>query len=311
MVMHPLRHTLPSLNRLYALDAVGRHLSFTGAAAELGVSQPAVSKSIRLLEESLGSALFSRNHRGLSLTPEGRILLDESRRLLTRLADVTQSLQPHGDKKKIRVSFSSSFISLWLLPRVPEFQAAHPSSISFTFDECTRELEMREHAGYDLSSRLGYGHWDGLDSWFLAQEKICAVASPEFLKNNLSLATHERINEAALLHATEPNRKRMTWASWFHAAGQDYSVGGGELEFSDYHSAIEAALLGQGVALGWEHLISHFLADGRLVRFTDLRVETDQSIYLVASKERRFDTHHEWFRDWIISRTASELRALE
>ena len=298
--MHPLRRKLPSLNHLYVVEAVGRHLSFTAAASELKVSQPAISKSIRALEASLGFTLFQRNHRSVSPTYKGRVFIEETQQLLNKLNTVTRALDAGESRPNIRMVFSSSFVALWLLPRLGEFKAAHPSLL-LTIDESANEFEDLNMTGHDISARLGDGKWEGLDSWSMAPERISAVASPEYLARNPQLTEASDLCHATLLHATESRRRRMSWQDWLRATGCPDQTLTKDLVFSEYHATIYAALIGQGIALGWEHLVSGLIAEGRLVRVVDSIVQTDQSVYLVSPHDRIHQAHVQIFRDWILA----------
>ncbi len=301
--MHPLRRKLPSLNHLYVVEAVARHLTFTAAALELGVSQPAISKSVRAVENGLGVKLFDRAHRTLALTPEGQVFAAECTAVLARLNDAASVIAAPSQSPKVRVSFSSSFVSLWLLPHLPEFKAQHPE-IALAIDENRSDKVDLRKGDYDLSSRLGNGNWAGLDAWLLAPERVCAVASPDYVAQHPEISDISALPQMDLLHTLEPERQRVNWADWFRTNGIGHANMREDLAFSDYHSAIWSALLGQGVALGWEHLTKHLIAQGRLCQVSDKWLETGQGIYLVAPNDRPLSLHQQQFLDWMLSRNS-------
>lgn len=301
--MRNLRRTLPSLNSLYAIEAVSRLLNLSKAAIELGVSQPAVSKSIRQIEQNLGTALFIRQHRGLSLTPEGGLFTTQVRDALAGIDHAVKQIMPHREGDKIRINVSSSFVSLWLVPRIADFKSRYPS-VLFEITENHGDLDPQTLSRFDFSTRIGMGGWTDAIGWRLAAEQLCAVASPEYVQKTADCLHLATLQNATLLHATEAHRSRMGWQDWFEATGTLYTSAPDVL-FSDHHSAIHAALVGQGVALGWQHLVADHLQDGRLVRVANASVHTDQNVYLIAPKDRRLRPHHDLFRRWVVAQFQS------
>lgn len=298
MVMTKLRRTLPSLNGLYVIDAVSRHLNFTAAANELGISQPAVSKSFRQLEQNLGVDLVTRQHRGLSLTSEGEFFALQVRAALTAIAQAAQQIRTSSGGQKIRINVSSSFVSMWLVPRIAEFRAQNPS-ILFEITENHGDLDPQTFSLCDFTTRIGRGGWTDAASWRLARERLFALASPDYVRAHPEYLRLETLQNANLLHATEANRSRMGWKDWFRATGIPFASEPDVL-FSDHHSAIHAALVGQGVTLGWQHLVGGYLNEGRLVRVTNAVVQTRQHVYLVSPQARTLQDHHDLFRKWIV-----------
>ena len=205
--MHPLRRILPSLNCLYAIDAVARHMSVTAAARELGVSQPAVSKTIRAAEENLGFYLFERQQSGLSFTPKGRELSYEISAVLSQLVDAVTQPDKETGTKTLNVVFSSSFVSMWLLPRLAEFTQKHPE-ITFRISE-NRGRSNPSELEFDFSSRLGDGNWTDVSAWEYTLEVLYAVASPDYIAAHPEVTDINTMHQATLLHAIEAERSRM------------------------------------------------------------------------------------------------------
>ncbi|WP_415182304.1 LysR substrate-binding domain-containing protein [Phaeovulum sp.] len=297
--MQKLRRALPSLSNIYVIDAVARHLSFTEAARELGISQPAVSKSVKTVEAGIGVRLFDRKHRGLSVTPEGQIFCSECAAILARLDRVVASFAKPRGAAPVKLSFSSSFVALWLLPKLPALKSLYPQ-MSLSIDESISEYLDPRVTDYDFSSRLGKGEWDGFDSWLLVPERICAVATPEYLARNAERFASEGFGALTLLHTVEPKRKRTTWAEWLHGVGLPGEDLNSDMVFSDYHSAVDAALLGQGAALGWAHVTEDLLATGRLVQVGDRWLQTGDAFYIVSPSDREHSALHKAFLRWIL-----------
>ncbi|MEM7209245.1 MAG: LysR substrate-binding domain-containing protein [Pseudomonadota bacterium] len=298
--MRNLRRILPSLNSLYVVEAVARHLNFTNAADELCISQPAVSKSIRQIEQNLGVKLFFRQHRGLSLTSEGEALAAQVRTALTSVDQAVRQIIPSSDSQKIRVNFSSSFVSMWLVPNIAEFKDAN-LSVLFEITENHGDLNSFELSTCDFSTWIGMGEWSDVESWMLARERVYALASPDYVKAHPECMELETLQQANLLYATEPKRSRMGWSEWFEATGID-ATSSPDVVFSDHHSAIHAALVGQGVALGWQHLAGGYLQEGRLVRVANTVVQTPQNVYLISPRNRTMHRHHDLFREWVLDK---------
>lgn len=297
--MTNLRRTLPSLNSLYAIEAVSRHLNFTNAATDLGISQPAVSKSIRQVEQNLGVQLFVRRHRGLSLTPEGKVFTTQVRAALAGIDQAAQQISADTRGQKIKINVSSSFVTMWLVPRIAEFKSLYPS-VLFEITENHGDLAPQTLSNFDFTTRIGMGDWGDVVSWRLARERLYALASPEYMRRHPDCMQLATLQKTDLLHASEVHRSRMGWKAWFEATGTPYASDPDVL-FSDHHSAIHAALVGQGVALGWHHLIGDHLQEGRLVRLANTAVQTEQNVYLVAPRDRVLHGHHDLFRQWVMA----------
>lgn len=298
--MHPLRRRLPSLNLLFTFEAVGRHLSFTAAATELGISQPAVSKAIRTVEDSIGFELFDRLHRGLRITPKGAAFYREVRAALQQMNAALEELAPSGEMPVVRASFSSSFVALWLLPRIPDFAERHP--------EIMLQLEESDSDGLDLSAgkldfsaRLGDGNWPDVRCSLLAAERIGAVAAPTYLARKPGLSDPQSLLKADLIHVDEPKRVRLGWRDWFARLSVRPPFPRAKLRVSDYNAAIDAALMGQGVALGWQHLVQGKIDQGDLVWIGKDRVATGLNIYLVEQAGHAEKGDLDKFRSWITS----------
>ena len=303
--MHPLRRRLSSLNHLFAVEAVGRHLSFTAAADELGISQPAVSKAIRVTEEAVGFRIFARQHRGLALTAKGARLFQQTQAFLHQMAETLAELPPEGRRSVVRASFSSSFVALWMLPRLPAFSRAYPD-IALHLEESDSDMLDLVSKGLDFSARLGNGTWSDLRCTLLVPERVGAVASPAYLERNPGLSAPRTLLGADLVHVHEPKRARIGWRDWLARFAVASPMPEARFTVSDYHSAIDAALLGQGVALGWEHLVRGSIEENRLVWLSDHRVETGMNIYLVERPDTAGARHIEAFRSWIVSQFSGQ-----
>lgn len=297
--MHRLRSLVPSANYLFVFEAAARRLSFTEAAVELNVSQPAVSKTIKLLETSLGFKLFNRSGGRLELTPEGKRLLGETQDAFDHLHLVITSLQRRNAKDVVRVSFSSSFVQFWLIPRLDGFKEANPD-IALRIEESPRDDVDLEREDIDISARLGNGAWHNVRSWHFADEEVLPVCSPAHLKKHGPFSTPMELSGETLLHFEERHRQRMTWPDWFERMNVSRPRLAEGLVFTDNLGAIEAAIRGQGIALGWKHLVRDHLQAGRLVPALDAVCRSGSAVYLVMASKRKLKPSAELFRDWIL-----------
>jgi LysR family glycine cleavage system transcriptional activator len=306
--MHRLRAFVPSANYLFVFEAAARRQSFTAAAEELNISQPAVSKTIRLLEDATGLKLFQRDHRRLDLTAEGRRLYQETQQSFDQLHMVISTLRRKHSRDTVRVSFSASFVQFFLLPRLTGFKKLHPD-ISLRIEESSRDIADLEQEDIDLSARLGHGKWPGLDAWHFVTEEIFAVCSPTYLKEHGPIRRVADLTEVTLLHFDERYRTRLGWREWLRLQGITTDRLRQDFVFSDALASIEAAVQGQGFALGWKHLVRDHVAAGRLVSPLNVGHKTGQSIYLVMPAGRPLKPGAELLRDWLLAQEPdAELR---
>ena len=238
--------TLPSLNGLRAFEAAARHLSFTLAAAELNVTQTAISHQIRRLEDQLGIRLFERRNRGLALTREAQGYLPSVRAAFEDLRQATARLQRPGRDELLVVSTTASLAAKWLVSRMAAFQDAHPG-IEVRITTSAHLVDFRREQ-VDMAVRYGRGNWPGLRAHWLMAEDIFPVCSPALLHAEKPLRRPEDLAHHTLLHATV---SREDWQLWLTAAGLPTSLATRRgLSFDQSFMAIQAAMDGLGVALG-------------------------------------------------------------
>ena len=292
---------LPSLNGLMVFEAAARHLSFTRAAAELNVTQTAVSHQIRRLEEQLGLKLFVRQNRALTLTREAEDFLPAIRAAFEDLRRAADRLRrrPQGDV--LTVSTTMSFAAKWLVPRLAAFQEAHPQ-IEVRLSTGIRLTDFRREA-VDLGIRYGRGQWPGLRIDWLMAEDIFPVCSPALLANGKPLAVPEDLAQHTLLHV---GTGRDEWPMWLTAVGLPAGIASRGLTFDERLMTLQAATDGLGVALGTSRIVESDLAAGRLVApFQMLSVPSDAGYYLVAPPETADTPKIALFRAWLLHAAAA------
>ncbi|MBX8800027.1 LysR family transcriptional regulator [Ochrobactrum sp. MR28] len=301
--MHRLRSLIPSANYLFVFEAAARRLNFTAAAEELNVSQPAVSKTIKLLEEATGLKLFRRERSRLELTAEGERLYKETQETFDHLHMVISSMRKKHSRDIIRVSFSTSFVQLWLLPRLKGFKQLHPD-VALRIEESSRDNQDMLEEDIDISARLGKGKWPGINAWHFVTEEVWPVCSPAYLKEHNLPLTPQDLLQHTLLHFEERHRSRLGWREWLEHNGVMAPQIEQDFVFTDALSSIKAAVHGQGIALGWKHLVHDHITAGRLVPAIDVCHRSGDTVHLVMPAQRPPKRGAEIFRDWLLMQGA-------
>lgn len=289
--------SLPSLTGLRAFEAAARHMSFTRAAAELNVTQTAISHQIRRLEEQIGIQLFVRRHRALALTREAEDYLPSIRSAFEDLRRATERLRRPDREGVLTVSTTASLATKWLVSRVAAFQDAHPGiEVRIT---TSAQLVDFHRDGVDMAVRYGRGHWPGLRADWLMAEQIFPVCSPTLLTGDKPLRKPEDLAHHTLLHTMI---SREDWQLWLTASGLPSSVATRRgLTFDQGFMAIQAAMEGLGVALGRTHLVEADIAAGRLVAPFDVTLPQDAGYYVVSPKQMADAPKISLLRNWLIA----------
>lgn len=287
---------LPSLTGLRAFEAAARHLSFTRAAAELNVTQTAISHLIRRLEEQLGVKLFVRRNRALALTREGQAYLPSVSSAFDDLRRATERLRRSENDGSLTLSTTASLAAKWLVQRVAAFQDAHPGiEIRITTSSHLVDFERED---VDMAVRYGRGNWPGLRTDWLMAEDMFPVCSPSLLSGDNPLRKPEDLERHTLLHATV---SREDWQLWLTAAGLPVSFAQRRgLSFDQSFMAIQAAVDGLGVALGRTRYVEDDIAAGRLVVPFDVVLPADAGFYIVSPEATADTPKIALFRDWLI-----------
>jgi len=292
---------LPPLSSLRAFEAAARHLSFTRAAAELHVTQAAVSHQIRALERNLGVSLFQRGARGLRLTVEARDLAPAVHRAFELLREATERVRPVAARGILTVSLLPSFATRWLVPRLGLFTAAHPE-IDVRVAPSMHLVDF-EREQVDVAIRYGRGRDPGLRADRLMSEDIFPVCSPRLLTEGPQpLGTPADLKYHTLLH----DEGHADWRNWLTAA----KVSGVRWDrgpiFVDSSMLIQAAEAGQGVALARGVLARDELRAGRLVRPFELSLPNDYAYYVVCPEATAERPRVAVFRQWLLEQVRLE-----
>jgi LysR family glycine cleavage system transcriptional activator len=289
-----MRRRLPPLNSLPGFEAAARHLSFSRAADELGVTHGAVSRAVRNLEDRLGVQLMIRATRSVRLTPIGAQLAAEVADVLEHLAAATSAAAGQSSGV-VNVSTIDSFAARWLMPRLSRFRRSH-GDIDVRVAMSERLADFVSD-GIDLAIRCGGGRYPGLTSELLMKEDHFPVCSPKLLKGRPPLRTPADLARHTLLHDVFT----VEWAIWLRSAGiEGINPDRGPTFLSSDH-AIQAAIRGEGVVLGRSALVADDLSAGRLVRPFKLSLPADFAYYVVCPPRALKRPSVKAFRDWLIA----------
>ncbi|RXZ45620.1 transcriptional regulator GcvA [Crenobacter cavernae] len=296
-----MRRTLPSLMALQCFDAAVRHLSFTRAAEELNLTQSAVSRQIRALEDFLGRPLFERVKQRLVLTSAGEGYAAAIRDVLDRAEAATLQLMAHGNEGGVlRLAVLPTFGSRWLVPRLGDFSRRHPD-VELDLVTQVRPFDFDKEA-VDAAIHFGPALWPGATCHRLMGEVIVPVCAPALLKEWAGLADPRELAGFTLLqHTTRP----QAWNEWLHAVGVDDVDGMKGPRFEQIQMVIQAAIAGLGVAVLPRFLVEDELADGRLAVAVNRPVNSQHAYYLVhpATKSDLYPVRA--FRDWLLEQVGA------
>lgn len=273
------RRLIPSMNALFVFEAAARLSSFTIASKELGVTQAAVSKQIKLLEDTLDVKLFHRLHRSIKMTNEGYTLFTVLTDSLQRVSGVFDKILDGQAEHEITLACTGAFSQLRIMPRFPRLRDALPS--------IQVRLVPPMHRDADITIRFGNGQWEDGTSTFLFDEEVFPVCSPDWLASNPAPLSIEDLYQSPLVDSDATLEGWMTWNTWFRALDRSPPRLRINLRCAMYGDTIQAALQGQGIALGWRRLTSHLIDAGRLVRLTDFSAKPKDSYYTVIPHGRQ------------------------
>jgi len=301
---------LPALDLLKSFEAAARHLSFTKAGQELFLSQSAISRQIQMLESQLGVPLFHRRVRSLLLTDAGQSYYREITEVLQKLREATARLSRTQPDGAVTVTTTLTFASLWLVPRLSDFQGRHPEiPVHLAADNAIRDLRK---SGLDLSIRYSTRQMAGEGAVKLFGERVVPVCSPA-LRARHALEKPEDLEQFALLHYEDPERRGpwLSWDVWFEVMGMRPIKGKASLVFSHYDQLMRAAVDGQGVALGRIPLVEELIRSGKLVtplHGTRYSIGAQNRAYwLLLAPEAAKRPHVQTFATWLRERVASEV----
>jgi LysR family glycine cleavage system transcriptional activator len=289
----PMTDYLPPLSAIRVFEATARLMSFTRAAAELGMTQAAVSYQIKLLEERLGTPLFLRRPRALVLTEAGQWLAPRTSDAFALLREA-YSRFAEREQQTLVVNTMHTFAAQWLAPRLGVYQLAHPKTAVQL--ETTQRLVDFSREEVDVAIRSGKGVWPGLLATRLIDVRYTLMVSPALLARVGGMSTPTDMFKVSLLDPQDP-----WWIEWFKAFEQPMS----KLDMTLAPIGLQtitasAAVAGRGGALLVPEFFEQEIADGRLVAPFDRVIDTGDAYWLVFPESRRNVPKIKAFRDWMV-----------
>ncbi|MTI09291.1 transcriptional regulator GcvA [Curvivirga aplysinae] len=294
-----MQRRLPPLNWLRAFEAAARHLSFTHAAEELGLTQAAISKQVKSLELHLKEQLFERKPRSLVLTQAGNAYLPKVREAFDRLAAGTVEVFGRRSGELLTIRVSVGFSTYWLASRLHRFYQRHPD-IPLRIVSSVWSEDWEDHVDFEV--KYGTGRWSGYNVHLLCKESLFPVCSPKLLEGPNAIRDPEDLVNHSLLHVIGYEEG---WANWLTAAGYSkLEVGRGQ-QYDTSVLVFEVAASGYGVALGRRSMAHPLIESGRLVKPFDIDIDGNEAFYLLETQDRAPHAHAEAFRDWILEEVSA------
>jgi len=304
-----MARTLPSLELIRGFEAAARLSSFTRAAEELFITQSAVSRQVQALEEHLGTALFERRHRNIRLTHAGELLYRAANQALLILGDTATRIRQEGTQRSVTVSCTFGFASLWLVPRLMDFRELHPDvDVRIAANNKIIDLERER---MEIAVRYGTADLVPTGTPRLFGEEVFPVCSPALLeRRGKRLTVPSDLARHVLLHHEGAERHWPTgsWGAWLEAVQLSQLRPAGSLRFDQYDQLIQAAIEGQGVALGIGALVKRHLRQGRLVAPFEQKSSSPRGYYLVVARHAAGRSEVASFRTWLMRAARRDAR---
>lgn len=275
---------------------MGRHASFTGAAVELFLTQSAVSKQMRQLEDCIGVPLFERKPRGVALTGAGDELMMTVNVLLTTLYQSVTRIRNVHQSNAVSVLATHALAQFWLFPKLIEFNKAYPEIAVHV--HAINEFDEASLNDFDLGILYGAGDWTSLDSDFLLPEIVYAVAHPGL--DVSAIQTLPQLAQANLVQIDTRAWQCMDWPQWFSHFKIDYVPRDKAPVFNQLTLAFRAVQQGMGIGLAWSFMADDALARGELQRVTGFECVTRNGEFLVSARHRKRSACAEVFREWLL-----------
>lgn len=291
-----MKRRMPTLNALKVFEVAASLGSFTRAADVLHVTQSAVSRQVRQLEDQLDEMLLERHHHHMQLTDAGRLLLQALQQSFDRIEFSVRAIQQKQHANRLRVNAPPTFALRWLLPRLGRLREQHPElEVTLT---CALQDSLAESGLLDCAIRFGNGEWSNFSHSLLMHEQHIAVCSPALLKDRAPELS--ALTGMTLLHVLASQGQRyMTWQHWLGAAGLEGFDTHGGYEFDLLDMAIRAAIDGLGITIADRYMVQQELASSRLIQFLDVQVEGHQSYWFVTRQGQSLTPAVDLFHAWL------------
>lgn len=291
------RRLIPSMTALVEFESVARLSSFTLAANELGVTQAAVSRQVKFIEETLGIRLFHRLHRSIELTEEGEALYLVVAESMQKIAGVFDRLGSGPVQQELVLAATSAFSHFRLLPRLASLKQAQPNlQLRLATQMFTADLRHKE---IDVAVRYGNGRWGDGTATLLFDEEVFPVCSPKWAESHGMPDTLQDVANAPLIESDATSEGWMDWEAWFQAVGLRPLRLNFALRCSLYTDAVQAARFGQGIALGWGRMVHDLIEAGELVRLPVASFKVSDAYYVVVPHGRTITPAIDGLIDWL------------
>jgi putative choline sulfate-utilization transcription factor len=292
-----------SLDLLRGFEAAARLRSFTAAAIELGTTQPAISQQIKRLEERLATRLFDRIYRGIELTEAGEILFSHVQSGLQSMDAGLSAITEQHQHEVLQVATDFAFAAYWLMPRLHRFHKLNPDvDVSLVTSERSHTMLRSD---IDVAVLFGDGRFKQGESHWLFSEEVFPVCSPQLIAGRSLPLPVDALKEFPLLHLRgEGSNNWFDWGGVFRALNIPQAPAPGQLRFDNYTLLIQAAIGGQGVAIGWRHLVDALLDQGLLCRPIQASAISAYGYYVVLPQRKRRVQIVQQFLDWLKSEQA-------
>jgi LysR family glycine cleavage system transcriptional activator len=284
---------IPPLNALRAFETAARHRSLSKAAGELAVSQAAVSRHVKFLEEYLGVRLFDRRPSSLQLTETGKSYSQRLTRAFNEIATATEQAVGVSGKQRLSLRAYSTFMLRWLLPRLPDFQLKHPR-IELKITTAVEAPDFSRD-GVDVAIRYGKGAWPGLYAQKVFSDALRPFCTPAY-SHRLGGITLDKLSACTLLHHS---RRPDDWPDWLEAAGAAGLESDANMFFDDLLLVHEAALRGLGIGITQEKYIEPELAAGSVACPFDIVLRRDTGYYAICRAAAVGQPGIAEFLDWL------------
>lgn len=296
---------IPPIAGLKLFDSVVRHRNMTRAAQEAGVSQSAVSQSIRQLEDFVQTPLLDRTSRPMGLTEAGAQFHRICVETLGRLAHTVEEMRlvDRGDNDALTVSCNLGFATYWLMPRLNYFTADHPDIAVHVMATYQGAAGLQD--GSDVTIRFGQGHWPDGDWRPLFNETLVPICAPSYLEREGEICSPAELASRRLINVTTTDPEWLGWDSYFAKIGHRVTNTTGSLRFGNYVQAVQAALAGEGIMLGWRSVVGDLLTSRQLTMAFDRPAPLDSGYYYKCSTQAKTWRCADIFQDWL-NRQAQE-----
>jgi len=290
-----MHRRLPPLNSLKSFEAAGRLLSFTDAAKELNVTQAAISHQIKVIEEFLNVQLFERYPRRIVLTEQGKALLPEVTDSFDKLSLAIATVDKDRSSNTVNVRLAPSFAAKWLSPRLKYFWKMHPD-ININLYHAHPAVDF-EREDFDIAVTYGTGKWKNVICDPLLSLDFFPVCTPSFMKNDKPLTNINNIRYYSFLH----DANYECWVDWLNLAElNDINAKKGTI-IDDTNVLIQAAIDGQGIALGSTVFVDDHLKSGKLVKPFNITLYNDFSYHVVSTKKKLSNPAVRAFKNWLLN----------